>query len=111
MLYKVKAFGSADKRFVMIETSQGDKWVEIDLTDGTIKREIQPRRFVEYDDTGKIIAVHNIEYSELLETAGVEAFTAGKRMFEVKEKALEGTDGGELLEKYHVKAGKLEKKI
>jgi hypothetical protein len=110
MALKIKAVGSEDKRFVQVETLEGDKWVEIDPADGTIKREIQPRRFVEHDDAGNIIAVHNINYSELLETQGPEAFLAGKKGFEVTEKIFKEMDGHELINNHKVVAGKLEKK-
>lgn len=111
MLYKIKNVGSKDGRFVQIETKEGDKWVEINPQDGTIIREISSRRFVEHDDMGNIIAIHDIECSELIETIGSEAFMAGKKGFEVKEKALKEIDSKELLEKYCVKAGRLEKKV
>lgn len=102
---KVLKKGSEDGKFVQVETETGDKWVEINPTDGTIVREIKPRHFVEYDDTGKIIAVHNITYSQMLETQGVNAFMMGKKGFEVTDEAIKALDGKELLEKYSVTEG------
>ncbi|MFA5385437.1 MAG: hypothetical protein WC364_12420 [Eubacteriales bacterium] len=109
-LHTIKAVGSEDGRFVQILVDQGKKWVEIDPADGTIKREIKPRRFVEYDDAGNITTVHNINYSELLETQGVEAFLAGKKGFEVTDKELKAVEGKDMIATYKVTEGRLEEK-
>lgn len=106
MASKVKAIGHESGKYCQLADGG---WVEINPATGDILHEIKPRRFVEHDEQGNIVAVHDIEFSSLLEESGPEALFATppdqprRKWVEVDEKhPLRHVDGKELIEKHRV---------
>jgi len=111
---KVKAIGHKSGKYCLLEDN---RWVEINPATGDVLREIKPRRFVEYDDQGNIVAVHDIEFSCLLEEAGPAALFVSppgqppRKWLEVDDKhPLRRMDGRDLIKKHRVGPKGLEPK-
>ena len=106
-MLKIKAVGHESGKYVQLEDN---RWVEINPTTGDILREIPKRRFVEHDDQGNIVAVHDIEFSLLLEETKDHTKLFSRAAILIDDPTMKKKKADEILSGYRVKRGKLEPK-